>query len=107
MADLAARCVAQAGASYASAQDALLGGYPLGPLCSATLAPLPAGDSCGAASAGADVCQVLYEWFSSDPGVCAGGACTCELRLRKADLDAHLGAAEICGARFVHGEVSP
>jgi hypothetical protein len=107
MADLATRCAAQAGVSYGSAQEALLGGYPVGPLCSATLAPLPAGDSCGAASASGEVCQVLYEWFSTDPGVCPGGACTCELRLRKGDLDANLGAAQICAARFVHGEVSP
>lgn len=99
----AARCADLLGAAYEEAQDALQGGYPLGPICAAELAPLPDGDSCGAATAEDEVCQVFYHWFSADPGECPGGACTCELRLRGADLDSRQGLAEICGVRFLHG----
>lgn len=100
---LAARCAEQHGVSYGEAQAALRGGYPVGPLCSAALAPLADGDSCGAAAAGDEVCQVFYEWFSTDPGECPGGACSCELRLRRAELEARQGLATICAARFIRG----
>jgi hypothetical protein len=104
---VATLCAAQLGATYQSAQGALTGGYPVGPLCSATLQPMASGDSCGAASAGSEVCRVLYYWFSADPGECRGGACTCELRLRRPDLDAHQGSAEICAVEFVRETESP
>jgi hypothetical protein len=103
MDERAARCTSLLGASYGEAQDALQGGYPLGPLCAAELAPLPDGDSCGAATAEDEVCQVFYRWFSTDPGECPGGACTCELRLRRADLETRQDLAGICGVRFVRG----
>lgn len=104
MAEIAARCARQRGASYGDAQSALAGGYPVGPLCAASLAPLPDGDSCGAATAGDEVCQVIYAWFSADPGECPGGVCTCELRLRRSELEARQGRAPICAARFVRGD---
>lgn len=104
---LSATCRAQVGATYASAAAALQGGVPVGPLCSATLLAMPEGDSCGAASAGNEVCQVLYYWFSADPGVCQGGACACELRLLKSTLDAQQGAAPVCAAQFLRGQPSP
>jgi len=104
---LSATCAAQAGASYAAAAASLQGGYPVGPLCSATLLPIAESDACGAASAGNEVCQVLYYWFSADPGVCQGGACVCELRILKTNLDAQQGAAPICAARFLRGQPSP
>jgi hypothetical protein len=101
---LAARCARLRGAAYAQAQETLAGGYPVGPRCSAALAPLPDGDSCGAATAGDEVCQVIYAWFSADPGACPGGACTCELRLRRNALEAQQGLAEVCAARFLRGD---
>jgi hypothetical protein len=79
----------------------------VGPLCSATLLPLPEGDTCGAASPDAEVCQVLYDWFTADPSVCQGGTSVCELHLRKSDLDALQGAAPICAVRFLRGQPSP
>jgi len=106
MEELAARCASLLGATYAEAQQTLDGGYPMGPRCSAALAPLPDGDSCGAATAGDEVCQVIYAWFSADPGECPGGACTCELRLRRSALEAQQGRAVICAARFVRGDPS-
>ncbi len=105
--DLSATCTAQVGASYAAAASALQGGYAVGPLCSATLLPMSDADACGAASAGKEVCQVLYYWFSADPGACQGGTCVCELRLQKAALDAQQGSAPICAARFLKGQPSP
>lgn len=104
MDELAARCAGLLGATYAEAQEALSGGSPLGPRCWAALAPLPDGDSCGAATAGDEVCQVIYAWFSADPGECPGGACTCELRLRRSALEAQRGQADICAARFLRGD---
>lgn len=107
MDELAARCADQAGASYEGAQEVLAGGYPLGPRCSAVLPPLADGDTCGEATASDEVCQVFYQWFSADPGECPGGACACELRFRRADLDAHQGEAAICAARFHRGGLVP
>ncbi len=104
---LASTCTAQVGATYASAAAALQGGYPVGPLCSATLLPISSADTCGAASAESEVCQVLYYWFSQDPSACQGGYCVCELRLLKSTLDAQQGAAPVCAARFVRGQPSP
>jgi hypothetical protein len=103
MDEVARRCAAQLGAAYVVAQEALEGGYPLGPICAASLEPLAEGDSCGPATEDDEVCQVFYRWFSADPGVCPGGACTCELRLREADLEADGDLAEICAVRFVRG----
>lgn len=97
------KCVRQLGGTYASAELALLGGYPVGPRCTAALAPLPADDTCGAASADREVCRVQYYWFSSDPVACQGGACVCELRLVKADLQSLQGGATVCAARFLRG----
>lgn len=104
---LAARCARQLGVTYAGAEMELLGGYPVGPRCSAELAQLPAGDTCGAATPDREVCQVLYYWFSSDPVACRGGACVCELRLVKADLKSLQGGATVCAARFLRGVPSP
>jgi hypothetical protein len=105
--ELSARCTAQLGASYSMASAALQGGYPVGPLCSAALEPTSQSDACGAASAEREVCQVLFYWFSADPAVCQGGACVCELRLLRSELDAQQGAAPICAARFLRGQPSP
>jgi hypothetical protein len=104
---LAARCTAQLGATFADAGAALQGGYPVGPLCSATLLPMSGADACGAASAGNEVCQVLYYWFSGDPAACQGGSCVCELRLLQSTLDERQGAAAVCAARFLRGQPSP
>ncbi len=104
---IAATCAHQVGATYAAATAALQGGYPVGPLCSATLLPMSSTDACGAASAESEVCQVLYYWFSVDPSVCQGGSCVCELRILKSTLDAQQGAAPICAARFLRGQPSP
>lgn len=103
MDELAARCASLQGATYAAAQELLDGGYPVGPRCAAELAPFPDGDSCGA-TAGDEVCQVVYAWFSADPGECPGGACTCELRLRRSELEAQPAAATICAARFARDD---
>jgi hypothetical protein len=105
--DLSARCTAQLGAAYGAAATALQGGYPVGPLCSATLLPISGADACGAASAESEVCQVLVYWFSADPAACQDGYCVCELRLLKGTLDTQQGAAPICAARFLRGQPSP
>ncbi len=104
---LAATCTRQVGATEQSAAAALQGGYPVGPLCSATLLPMSSTDACGAASAQNEICQVLYDWFSQDPSVCQGGDCVCELRILKSALDAQQGSAPICAARFLRGQPSP
>jgi len=104
---VAKTCLEQAGRRYDGASAALMGGYAVGPLCSATLTPLPEGDTCGAPSPGGEVCRVLYYWFTADHAVCQGGACTCELRLRKNDLDSMQRAATVCAVRFLWGSASP
>ncbi len=104
---LAEACAAQQGASYTAAREALQGGYPVGPRCSATLPPIAGADACGAASADRELCQVVYYWFVADPAVCEGGSCTCELRLVKSDSDAQGGDAVVCAVRFLKGQPSP
>lgn len=104
---LAQRCEAQAGAAYSSAWSALRGGYSVGPQCSTELAAMPAADACGPASPERPICQVLIHWFSEDPAACAGGQCTCELRLVEAELRAGGEQAVVCGARFLRGREAP
>jgi len=106
MGELQATCERQLGATYENAEASLLGGYPLGPRCLASLSPLPSNDECGSASAQVEVCQVIYHWFSADPAACQGGSCTCELRVLKSALDAQQGAATVCAALFRHGPAS-
>jgi len=100
---LEATCDRQLGATYESAEVALLGGYPVGPRCIANLSPLPANDECGPAAEQVEVCEVIYYWFSADPTVCQGGSCTCELRILKSAFDAQQGTAMVCAALFQHG----
>lgn len=103
---LAARCEEQVGATFAGAAAALQGGYAVGAVCSTSLEAMPAADGCGAATADRPVCQVLYCWFSADPAVCEGGACTCELRFLRSALDGQGGAAPVCAAGFLRGQAT-
>ncbi len=104
---LEATCVAQVGAAYSAAATALQGGYPVGPVCSATLLPISSTDACGPASDANEVCQVLYYWFTADASLCQPGYCACELRLLKDDIQARQDAATVGAARFLRGQSTP
>lgn len=86
-----------------------VGGTTLG--CSTDLGnlPPPAADTCGSASAATPVCELFWEWEATDSALCnlpVGGCCLiCEVRVKKADLDAQGNKAVICASRAAQGQV--
>lgn len=75
--------------------------------CYADLLPLAGNNQCAPASADAQLCQVFYYFYATDPGLCGPNGCgyVCEVRMEKAALDAantsgDLGTASVCATRW-------
>jgi hypothetical protein len=72
------------------------------------LAPF-AGDQCPAQSVANPECEVIFEWQTTDPGLCSsqGGCCfLCQIRVMKGSITtADNGASTpICAARWLSGQ---
>jgi len=80
--------------------------------CPPGLIALSSNDVCprdaGSATYSETVCQLGWEFFPNDPGLCSNqtGGCVygCEVRATQADLAANGSAAVVCSARFFSGQ---